>query len=158
MVSELPTARKPWLYLFSRLRSNRYITCVQCERATLPLLNHMPQTFSLLPVFRPVLSKGCWQGENNVALINVAINFCHEYFSFVMYFSKIFFVKTFFPTFFLLKLFFKMCFLKFYFQNFFPTSFQNLFFEGSTLDTLPFTETKRTLCICVMENMIYRPI
>ena len=26
--------------------------------ATLPILNHMPQTFSLLPVFRPVLSKG----------------------------------------------------------------------------------------------------
>ena len=58
VVSELPTARKPWLYLFSRLRSNHHITCVQCQRATLPILNHMPQMFSLLPVFRPVLSKG----------------------------------------------------------------------------------------------------
>ena len=58
VVSELPTARKPWLYLLFRLHSNRHITCVQCERATLSILNHMPQTFSLLPVFRPVLSKG----------------------------------------------------------------------------------------------------
>ena len=70
-----------------------------------------------------------------MALINVDINFIYEYFSFVMYFSKKFFIKT-----------------------FFPTSFQNLFFEGFTLDAFPFTETKRTLCICVMKNMIYRPI
>ena len=58
VVNELPTARKPGLYLFSRLRSNRHITCVQCERAALPILNHMPQTFSLRLVFRPVPSKG----------------------------------------------------------------------------------------------------
>ena len=46
VVSELPIARKPlYLYLFSRLRSNPHIPCVQCERATLPILNHMPQTF-----------------------------------------------------------------------------------------------------------------
>ena len=43
-------------------------------------------------------------------------------------------------------------------KNFFPTSFQNLFFEGLTLDALPFIETKRTLCICVIKNMIYRLI
>ena len=71
-----------------------------------------------------------------MALINVAINFGYEYFSFVIYFSNIFF-QHFFP------------------KIFFPTSFQNLFFEGFTLDGLPFTETKRTLCICVMKNMIY---
>ena len=46
---------------------------LMCERATLPILNHMPQTFSLLPVFRPVLSKGA--GENSAALINVASKF-----------------------------------------------------------------------------------
>ena len=40
VVSELPTARKSWIYLFSRLRSNRHIPCVQYERATLPILNH----------------------------------------------------------------------------------------------------------------------
>ena len=106
VVSDLPTARKPWLYLFSRLRSNRHITCVQCERATLPILSHMPQPFSLLPVFRPVLSK---QGENSVVLINVAINFGYEYFSFVIYFS----------TFFLSKLFSNIFFSTFFFQNFF---------------------------------------
>ena len=42
---------------------------------------------------------------------------------------------------------------------FFPNSFsQNFFykffFEGFTLDASPFTETKRTLCFCVMKNMI----
>ena len=83
-----------------------------------------------------------------MALINVAINFGYEYFSFVIYFSKIFF-----PTF-----FFKIFFLKSFFQIFFPKTFQNFFFEGFTLDALAFTETKRTLCICVMKNMIYRPI
>ena len=64
-----------------------------------------------------------------MALINVTINFVYEYFSFVIYFSKIF----------LSKLFSK---------HFFPTSFQNLFFEGFTLDALPFTETKRTMNLC----------
>ena len=110
MVSELPTARKPWLYFLSRLRSNRHITCVQCERATLPILNHMPQTFSLFPVVRPVLSK---KGENSVALLNVAINFGYEYFSFVIYFSNIFFISTFFQNFFP-KIFFLLLF-KIYF-------------------------------------------
>ena len=47
------------IYLFSPLRSNRLIPCVQCKRATLPILNqcrvHMPQTFLLLPIFRSVL-------------------------------------------------------------------------------------------------------
>ena len=37
---------------------NRHNSCVQYERATLPILNHMPQTFQLLSVYRPVLSKG----------------------------------------------------------------------------------------------------
>ena len=31
VVSELPTARKPWLYLFSRLRSNRHAAQSFCE-------------------------------------------------------------------------------------------------------------------------------
>ena len=67
-------------------------------------------------------------------------------------FFQNFFLIIFFPNF-----FFKICFLQFFFQNFFPTSLQNLFFMGFTLDALPFTETKRTLCICVMKNMIYGP-
>ena len=101
--------------------SFRHITCVQCERATLPILNHMLQTFSLLPVFRPVLSK---QGENSVALINVAIDFGYEYFSFVIYFSKIFFIKTFFQNF-----FFQNFFPTFFFSNFFPKIFFYNFFS-----------------------------
>ena len=139
MVSELPIARKPWLYLFSRLRSNRHITCVECERATLPILNHMPQTFSLLPVFRPVLSK---QAENSVALINVAINFGYEYFSFVIYLSNIFFIKTFFQHFF--------------FKIFFPLLFKICFLRALLL-MLSRLQRENGL-ICVMKNMIYRPI
>ena len=54
------------------------------------------------------------RGENSVALINVAINFVYEYFSFVIYFSNKFFIKTFFQHF----------FPKIFFQHFFP---QNLF-------------------------------
>ena len=126
VVSELPTACKPWLYLFARLRSNRDITCVRCERATLPILNHMPQTFSLLPVFRPVLSK---QGENSVAFINVAINFGYEYFSFVIYYSIIFFIKPFFQNFFFKIIFPKLFFLKFFFFNYFPNIFFQLHFK-----------------------------
>ena len=44
----------------------------------------------------------------------------------------------------------KIFFPKFVFPKFFPT----FFFEDFTLDAFPFTETKRTLCICVMKNMI----
>ena len=47
-----------------------------------------PQTFSSLPVFRPVLSKGA--SKISVAFINVAINFGYEYFCYVICFSNIF--------------------------------------------------------------------
>ena len=65
--------------------------------------------------------------------------------------SKLFFKFFFFN--FTLKFFFPT----FFFQNFFSNFFSNFFFffEGFTLDAFPFTETKRTLCICVMKNMIY---
>ena len=46
----------------------------------------------------PCSVEGCLQGENNVALINVSINFGYEYFSFVIHFSKIF-CQNFFPKF-----------------------------------------------------------
>ena len=36
------------IYLFSRLRSNRHIPCVQCERATLPILNDLPSIYPSL--------------------------------------------------------------------------------------------------------------
>ena len=62
---------------------------------------------------------------------------------------NIFVVEFIFPTFFLSKLF-----SNFFFQIFFPTYFQNFFFGGFTLDAFPFAEIKRTLCICVMKNMI----
>ena len=73
-----------------------------------------------------------------MALINVAIWFDDEYFCFGIYLSNIFFPKFFFKFFF--KIFFQL--------------FQFFFFEGLTLDASPFTETKRTLCMCVIKNMI----
>ena len=69
--------------------------------------------------------------------MNFAINFC-----FIIYFSKIFVVNIFFP--------------KFFSTNFVPTYFQHFFlFEGLTLDASLFIETKQTVCICVIKNMIY---
>ena len=96
-----------------------------------------------------------------MALINVAIKFGDEYFCFGIYFSTIYF-SNFFSTFFINIFFQNFCskifFLKFFVicfpKIFFPTFFQNFFFEGFTLDTSPFIESKRTLCICVMKNMI----
>ena len=52
----------------------------------------------------PCFVKGCQQGKNSVALINVAINFGYEYFCFVIYFSKFFFQHFFLN--FLFKIFF----------------------------------------------------
>ena len=84
-----------------------------------------------------------------MAIINVAINFGYEYFCFVIYFFKIFFPKFFFKFFpqdfffFILSKFFSQLFFKFF------------FFEGFTVDASPFIETKQTVCIFVMKNMIY---
>ena len=103
LVSELPTARKLWLYLFSRIRSNRHITCVQCEHATLLILNHMPQTFSLLPVFRHVLSKGASKAKI------ATYQYCYKFWLWIFFFCNLFvqnfFYQNFFPKFFLSKLF-----------------------------------------------------
>ena len=84
-----------------------------------------------------------------MALINVAIKFGDNFKCFQNFFSKIFF----------LIFFFKFLFPKFFFQNFFLkmfflTFFKNFCFEGFTLDASPFTETKLTLCISAMKNMI----
>ena len=111
------------IYFFSRLRSNRHNPCFQWERATLPIFNHIPQTFSLsCAVFcRRVLVR-----KNSVALINVAVNFGYENFCFVIYFSKIF-CQHFFPKFlfskFFSKIFFQIFFPKFLFQIFFSKIF-----------------------------------
>ena len=72
----------------------------------------MPQTFSLLPVFRPVLSKGASKAK-------IVWQCCYKFwlckFFFVTYSSKIFcskfFVQNFFPKIFF-QLFFKICFLR----------------------------------------------
>ena len=70
--------------------------------------------------------------------------FCQNFFQHFLTkkFFIIFFPK-FFPKIFFSKFFF---FPKFFTQSFFLTFFSQNFF--------PFTETKRTLCICVMKNMI----
>ena len=77
-----------------------------------------------------------WQGENSVALINVAINFFYEYFSFVIYFSNIFlsklfsniFFQNFFPKIFFQNFFPKIFFPKFFFNIFFQNFFSKIFF------------------------------
>ena len=114
----------------SRLRSNRHINCFQCERATLWIICHKRFHYSL----SFALLCRCSQGENSVALINVAINVVYEYFSFVIYFSNIFFSKC--------------------FSNF----FSKFVFWGLYSRCSPVYRAKRILCICVMKNMIYRPI
>ena len=112
--------------LFSRLRSNRHNPCVQYERATLPILNHMAHTFSLLPAFRPVLSKGASKAK--IVWHLVAINFGYEYFCSVIYFPEIFFVKICFNIFFS-KLFSQNFFFKIFSPNFFSQNFfSKLFF------------------------------
>ena len=122
------------IYLFSRFCSNRRIPCVQCECATFPILNHMPQTFSLLPVFRRFL-EGCQQGKNSVTLINVAIKFGDEYFCFGIYFSKFFLSKLFSKIFFG-KTFFENYFSKIFFvKTFFENFFFNIFFQNFSTPT-----------------------
>ena len=121
------------IHLFSRLRSNRYNPCVQYERAAPPISNHMAQTFSLLPVFRPVLSKCASKAK--IVWHLVAINFGYEIFCFVIYFSEIFIVKIFLQIF-----FFKIFFSKLFFFNFFSKFFfQKCFFSNFFL-TIFFTK------------------
>ena len=90
----------------------------------------MAQTFSLLPVFRPVLSKGASKAK--IVWHLVAINFGYVYFCFVTYFSEIFLVNIFFS-----KLFFqnfseifcvKIFFSKLFFPNFSFQIFSSQFF------------------------------
>ena len=64
------------------------------------------------------------------------------------FFPKIFFLNFLFPKFFFQHFFSKIFFSKF----FFPTSIQNFLLRA--LDASQFTEPERTLCICVMKNMI----
>ena len=79
----------------------------------------------------------------------VGSKFFFQHFFFKIFFPKCF-PKIFFSNFYFRKFFFKYFFL----EIFFSTFFQNFFFEGFTLDASPFTETKQTLCIYVMKNMI----
>ena len=55
-------------------------------------------------------------------------------------------INIFVLTFFFQNFFFNIFFLKFLFEFFFS--------QGFTFDAFPFTETKRTLYVSVMKNMI----
>ena len=115
VVSELPTARKPW-YIFSPefvqiatfLASNP-----NARHCLFWVIRHRRFHYSLS--FALFCRK---QGKNSVVLINVAINFGYEYFRFAIYFL-IFFCQNFFPTF---------C-SKIFFQNFFFKQFSTFFFN-----------------------------
>ena len=60
VVRELPTARKSWYtyYISFLLTSFKSPHSLRPMRARDTAYSHMPQTFSSLPVFCPVLSKG----------------------------------------------------------------------------------------------------
>ena len=135
-VSELLTARKLWLYLFSWLRSNRHITCVQCARDTAYFESYATDVF-ITPCLSPCSVEARRKGTHQC---------CYKFWLWIFFFCNLFFQNFFFQIFFPKIFFPKIFFQQFFSQNFFPTSFQNLFFEGCTLDALPFTETKRTLC------------
>ena len=127
----------------------------------------MPQTFSLLPVFRPVLSKGA--SKVKIAWHLVAINFGYEYLCFVIYFSEIFFPKMFFSNFFLFQFFpqnyffeifsqnffFQIFFFKFVPHNFFSNFFQKLFFLGLYSGCLPVYRDKTdSMYLCYEKSRV----
>ena len=153
MVSELPSySSQAVIYLFSGLRSNRHIPCVQWERATLSIVNH---SFSLPFVLfcRRVLARekksGTYQCCYKVWLLTFL--FCNLFFQnlfvktfFKKYFFQIFFQFFFnffsiffsnvFPKIFVLKILFEHFFsqhffFKFFSQNFFSKNFCQLFFK-----------------------------
>ena len=71
----------------------------------------------------PILNQIKFLSINSVSLINVIINIGYECFCSENFFSKFFVSKTF---------------------------SQNFFFEGFTVNTFPFTDTKRTLYVSVL--------
>ena len=80
----------------------------------------------------------------------------HELYFLVMsifignFFFQNFLLNIFFPKFFTQHFFSKIFYSTFFFQNFFSI----FFFERFTLDAFSFAEPTRTLCICVVKNMI----
>ena len=73
-----------------------------------------------------------------MALINVAINFCYEYFCFVIYISEIFLSKLLFKFFFskFSNIYFSKCFFEYlFFKIFFPKLFLEIFFQIFFLKT-----------------------
>ena len=96
VVSRLPTTRKPW-YIFSPDFFKSLDSLYAMQARDTSYFESMPSTYAadvfITPCLSPFLSKDARQGKNSVALINVAINFDHEYFCFEIYFSKLFFSK-----------------------------------------------------------------
>ena len=179
---------KPELKFCSYHRWRRYRSCGKrvTDRSQAVSLSFVPTSFKSPHYLRPMRARdtayfesyatdvfitsflspcsveGCQQGENSVTLINVAINFVYEYFSFVIYFSKIFFIKTFFqiffPTFFsqifFLKLFFKIFFVKFCFQIFFHLLFKVCFLTA-LLSMLSRVQRQNELYVSVLWKIWY---
>ena len=118
VVSELPTASKPW-YIFSPefVQTATFLASNASVRHCLFwIICHRQFYYSCLS---PCFVERCWQGKKSVSLINVDINFGYEYFRFVIHFSKSFFCQNFFPTFFpkifFSKLFSQICFFNIFF-------------------------------------------
>ena len=114
-------------------------TSLTCNAsAKLPIFNQcrvrMPQTFSLLPVFLPVLV----DGNNSVALINVVINFGYEYFWFEFIFPNLF------PIFFC-----ELLFSTFDFNIFFPKLFFKIFIPRALPSMPPGLQRQNGLFMCL---------
>ena len=141
VVSELPTARKPW-YIFSPdfVQIATFLASNESARHCLFWIIYHRS----FPCLSPCLCRRVLAKKNSVALINVAINFGYEYFCFVIYFSKFFLANFFFNIFFLTFFYniFSQFFSQFFFFNFFlkifvPNIFFQLFFEFFVLNSLP---------------------
>ena len=109
VVSELPTARKSWYISFLPTSFKRDIPCIQWERATLPILNHILQTFSLFFALfcRRVLARKKWCGTYQC---------CYKFWLWLFLFCNLFF-QNFFSKFFF-DIFFSKFVFQFFFQNF----------------------------------------
>ena len=140
-VSGLLTGRKPW-YIFSP-DLVQIATFLACNASTQQCLFWIDaecicrRRFHYSVSFVLFLSKGASKAK---IVWHLTYQCCYKFWLYTFLFCSLFFQN----------------FPKFLIQNFFSKiSFHNFFFEGSTLDASPFIETKRTLCICVMKNMIY---
>ena len=126
VVSELPRARKPWLYLFSRLRQIATLLAfnASAQHCLFWIICHRRFHYSLsFALFRRrVLARRKYCGTYQC---------CCKFWLWIFFFCNLFFqnffYQNFLPKFFLSKLSSNIFFFKTFFQNFFPKIFFSKF-------------------------------